>query len=178
MSQTTVEHVRPAGANTREKVRARLAAIAEMPVRELQDLYYDLHGRATPSRNRSWLIKRLSYKTQELLTGRTLSDAARQKIRELAKDEEVRVRQTHVPLPSAPTKGRDPRLPPAGTRIRRAHGGEVHVITVLEVGFEYAGRHYRSLSTIAREVTGTSWNGFLWAGLTKRKKRDTKGESE
>ncbi|MEQ8719624.1 MAG: DUF2924 domain-containing protein [Sandaracinaceae bacterium] len=75
------------------------------------------------------------------------------------------------PLPEPPTKPRDPRLPPVGTVIRRGHKGEVHEITVLDDGFEYEGRHYTSLSTIAREVTGTSWNGFLWAGLTKRKKR-------
>ena len=66
---------------------------------------------------------------------------------------------------------RDPRLPPVGTVIHREHDGVVHEIRVLKDGFEYQGRHYTSLSTIAREVTGTSWNGFLWAGLTQRKKR-------
>jgi hypothetical protein len=58
-----------------------------------------------------------------------------------------------------------------GTVIHREHDGVVHEIRVLKDGFEYQGRHYTSLSTIAREVTGTSWNGFLWAGLTTRKKR-------
>ena len=58
------------------------------------------------------------------------------------------------PLPEPPAKGRDPRLPPVGTVIHRAHKGEVHEITVLDDGLEYEGRHYTSLSTIAREVTG------------------------
>ena len=66
---------------------------------------------------------------------------------------------------------------PGQFRVRRheagEHDGVVHEIRVLKDGFEYEARHYTSLSTIAREVTGTSWNGFLWAGLTTRKKRST-----
>lgn len=58
-----------------------------------------------------------------------------------------------------------------GTVIHREHDSVVHEIRVLKDGFEYQGRHYTSLSTIAREVTGTSWNGFLWAGLCRRKAR-------
>lgn len=58
-----------------------------------------------------------------------------------------------------------------GTVIHREHDGVVHEIRVLNDGFEYQGRHYTSLSTIAREVTGTSWNGFLFFGLCSRKAR-------
>lgn len=133
----------------------------------------DLHGRATRARNRPWLIKRLSYRTQELMTGLSLSAEAEQRIADLGEDEPVRLREEEdpPPLPEPAAKPRDPRLPPVGTIIRRARKGEVHEITVLDDGFECEGRHYTSLSTIAREVTGTSWNGFLGAGLTKRKKR-------
>jgi hypothetical protein len=73
--------------------------------------------------------------------------------------------------PPRTSRPRDPRLPPVGTVIHREHDGVVHEIRALKDGFEYQGRHYTSLSTIAREITGTSWNGFLWAGLTRRKKR-------
>ena len=73
--------------------------------------------------------------------------------------------------PEPPAKPRDPRLPPVGTVIHRAHKGEVHEITVLEDGFEYGGAHYRSLSRIAKVVTGTSWNGFLWMNSKARLKR-------
>lgn len=163
-------------------LRSRLAEIQAMPVSELQDLYYDLHGRATRARNRPWLIKRLSYKTQELVTGLTLTAEAERRIADLGEDEPVRLRDPGdaPPLPEPQVEPRDPRLPPAGTIIRRAHQGAVHEIHVLANGFEYEGRHYTSLSTIAREVTGTSWNGFLWAGLVKRKKRKraSAGEAE
>ncbi len=181
MSRSNVEQARPAGAEAQQRLRERLAEIQAMPVSELQDLYYDLHGRATRARNRPWLIKRLSYKTQELVTGLTLSAEAEQRIADLGEDEPVRLRDpSDAPLPEPASKKRDPRLPPAGTIIRRAHQGEVHEVHVLADGFEYEGRHYTSLSTIAREVTGTSWNGFLWAGLVKRKKRKraSAGEAE
>lgn len=107
------------------------------------------------------------------MTGLSLSAEAEQRIADLGEDEPVRLREEGdpPPLPEPAAKPRDPRLPPVGTIIRRARKGEVHEITVLDDGFECEGRHYTSLSTIAREVTGTSWNGCLGAGLTKRKKR-------
>jgi hypothetical protein len=67
------------------------------------------------------------------------------------------------------TKARDPRLPAPGCILRRAHGGVEHEVSVHESDFEYRGQRYRSLSKIAREITGTAWNGLLFFGLTIRK---------
>ena len=55
--------------------------------------------------------------------------------------------------------------PIAGTRLIREWQRVEHTATVLEDGFEYQGRRYKSLSAIARAVTGTRWNGPLWFGL-------------
>ena len=55
--------------------------------------------------------------------------------------------------------------PMAGTRLIREWQGVEHTATVLDDGFEYQGRKYKSLSAIARAVTGTRWNGPLWFGL-------------
>ncbi len=55
--------------------------------------------------------------------------------------------------------------PLAGTRLVREHGGVEHVVTVLVDGFEWEGRPYRSLSAIARAITGTRWNGWTFFGL-------------
>ena len=99
-------------------------------------------------------------------------------IAELAEGQEVRIRPATppepLPEPEPVDPKRDPRLPPVGTVIRREHEGVVHEIRVLKDGFDYQARHYASLSTIAREITGTSWNGFLWAGLAQRKTRAAK----
>ena len=65
---------------------------------------------------------------------------------------------------------RDPRLPKVGTVLRKTHRGIEHEITVLADGFEWNGQTYRSLSKIANEITGTTWNGFLWLGLVERAK--------
>lgn len=60
---------------------------------------------------------------------------------------------------------RDRRLPLPGTLLVREYKGQSVVVKVLDEGFEYEGRRHKSLSTIAREVTGTKWNGFLFFGL-------------
>jgi hypothetical protein len=53
--------------------------------------------------------------------------------------------------------------PISGTRLMRAHQGVEHVVTVLSDGFEYAGRPYQPLSAIARAITGTRWNGWVFS---------------
>ena len=58
--------------------------------------------------------------------------------------------------------------PIAGTRLVREYQGVEHVVTVLADGFEYEGRPYRSLSAIARAITGTRWNGWTFFGLRGR----------
>ena len=55
--------------------------------------------------------------------------------------------------------------PIAGTRLVREQRGVEHTVTVLSEGFEFEGRPYRSLSAIARHITGTRWNGWTFFGL-------------
>ncbi|ACY13230.1 putative bacteriophage related protein [Haliangium ochraceum DSM 14365] len=144
-----------------------IAALRKLSVGELQERYRALFGRESRSRNRGWLLKRLAYRMQELRHG-GLSREAREHARELAKDTHLRARlPSDFELPrKAPQKHvRDPRLPAVGTALRKEHGGELHEVAVLADGFEYRGRRYRSLSGIARAITGTSWNGYAWFGL-------------
>ena len=70
---------------------------------------------------------------------------------------------------SPPQPQRDARLPASGSLLtRRLHDRQI-VLKVLAEGFEFESRHYRSLSAIAREVTGTRWNGLLFFGLAERR---------
>ncbi len=62
-------------------------------------------------------------------------------------------------------RAQEPPLAKAGTRLLREHAGVAHVVTVLADGFEWEGRPYRSLSAIARAITGTRWNGWAFFGL-------------
>ena len=59
--------------------------------------------------------------------------------------------------------------PIAGTRLVREYQGVEHVVTVLADGFEWQGRPYRSLSAIARAITGTRWNGWTFFGLKNQR---------
>ena len=59
--------------------------------------------------------------------------------------------------------------PIAGTRLIREYQGVEHTVTVLHDGFEWEGRPYRSLSAIARAITGTRWNGWMFFGLKNQR---------
>ncbi len=152
----------------------KFEALQQMKASQLQDLYFDLFDRPTPSRNRAWLVRRLIYRIQEQESGFALGQEAQERINELSQNAVL----GHRKLGAVPKKekapkvekARDPRLPPAGTTIVRLHQGVEHRIEVLDQGFNYLDRTYKSLSQIAKEVTGTRWNGFIWAGLGKTKK--------
>ena len=67
----------------------------------------------------------------------------------------------------------DPRNPVVGTRLVREWDGAEHTVTVLRDGYEWQCRKFRSLSAVARAITGTNWNGFRFFGM-REKKRDNR----
>jgi hypothetical protein len=60
--------------------------------------------------------------------------------------------------------------PIAGTQLIREYQGVEHCVTVRDEDFDYQGRPYKSLSAIARAITGTRWNGWLFFGLKNRRR--------
>ena len=139
-----------------DSVLAQLAALPEKTLPELKQLWRDLYDREPPSGNKPFLIKRLAYRIQELAYGE-LSARAEAKLNVLIEEEDRRVK-------GLPSLRKDDR-PIAGTRLIREWQGVEHVVAVLAEGFEYEGCKYRSLSAIARAITGTRWNGPLFWGL-------------
>jgi Protein of unknown function (DUF2924) len=77
----------------------------------------------------------------------------------------------HDESPSAGPRRRPVRLPPPGCMIRRTYQGRQITVRVLEKGFEHDGQRYRSLSAIAFAVTGAKWNGNLFFGFVRQRKR-------
>jgi hypothetical protein len=146
-------------------VAADLAALQRMTGPELADRYVALYGCAPRSRNRDFLRKRLAWRIQELAEG-GLSERTLARIEELGAEAWASWRRSSragKPQPATtPTRSLDPRLPAVGTVIARAHGGTEHRVTVVDGGFSYQGERYRSLSKIARVITGTPWNGYLF----------------
>ena len=145
-------------------VLAQLAALPSKTTPELKQLWRDLFDREPPPYNKPFLVKRLAYRIQELAYG-GLSARAEAKLDRLIADEEARLNGK-----LAKRKGD---RPIAGTRLIREWQGVEHTATVLDDGFEYQGRRYKSLSAIARAITGTRWNGPLWFG--RRNPRSAKG---
>lgn len=86
----------------------------------------------------------------------------------------VKGRAKVAPTPKAPApkdvtpRARDPRLPRPGTVLTRTFNGKEIKVEVLDAGFRYDGKTWRSLSAIAKTVSGTSWNGFLFFNLQER----------
>ena len=135
---------------------AQVAALPGKSTAELKQLWRDLYDREPPPYNKPFLVKRLAYRIQELAYG-GLSARAEAKLKELIEEEDRRVRG------KLPLRKGDSLI--VGTRLIRAWQGVEHTATVLGDGFEYQGRRYKSLSAIARAITGTRWNGPLFWGL-------------
>ncbi len=160
-----------------------LHRIQRLSVSELQIEWSTLHnGEECRSRNRAYLVKRLCWRVQELAHG-GLSAHAKEKIDQLAPDIFARTRTPREALDAAVAANqravvetdsrsrRDPRLPSPGSVLtRQYHGREIRVLT-LDDGFEWNGQHFRSLSAVARAVTGAKWNGRLFFNLTTRKRK-------
>jgi hypothetical protein len=155
---------RQAAANTSRE----LAALDKMSVGELAEKFREVFGEPTRTRNKEYLRKRIAWRIQERAEG-GLSSRALERIEQLAPEAPVRwrapvARKDGVSAPVVPiaSAARDPRLPPIGSVITRLHNGVEHKVTVLADGFEHQGKQHRSLSKIARLITGTPWNGFLF----------------
>lgn len=158
-----------AEARAMRELAQELAGLERMGLRELQARYCEILGEEPRSRNLVFLRKKLAFRIQERMEG-GLSPRAQALITELApaelplKSGRVRkVEPSKEPKPVAEkAKIRDPRLPAPGTVLIREYQHFAHEVEVLEEGFRYRGRSYASLSTIAKEITGTAWNGFLF----------------
>jgi len=148
-----------------------LAALERMTASELRDRYAAVFGEPAVSGNRAWLARRVGWRMQALAEG-DLSARARARAAELARDADLRLSapkkqlepiSTATPIPAV----LDPRLPGVGTVLTRRYKGAEVRVKIAADGFEYAGERYGSLSAVAKAVTGTHTNGFLFFRLTR-----------
>jgi hypothetical protein len=157
-----------------------VAALERLSVGQLRQRFAELFGETTAASNRTWLIKRIAWRLQALAEG-DLSERARRRAAELARDADLRLNPppskatTTTPPPepvSVPTPV-DHRLPPPGTILTRPYKGQLVQVQVLTEGFAYAGRVYPSLSAVAKAVTGSHTNGFLFFRNTLNHSKET-----
>jgi len=140
------------------EVLARIVALKSVPIDELKRNWRELFTTEPPAYNRRFLENRLAYRIQELAYG-GLKASTVKRLEELGEQLDggnPRVRSRRV----------DHR-PVAGTKLIREWQGNSYEVTVQVLDFEFQGRPYKSLSHIAREITGTIWNGWAFFGLKK-----------
>jgi hypothetical protein len=147
-------------------------------VPELRCKYAELFGEEARSHHKSHLIRRIAWRMQALAEGDLpeRSRHIRERASEIANDADLRTRApapgtstatkatsrattTHIDVPA------DARLPMPGALLTRQYRGRTIHVRVLRNGFDHEGTVYRSLSAVARAITGAHWNGYLFFGL-------------
>jgi hypothetical protein len=138
-----------------DSIAARVAALPKTPTPELKQMWRELYDKEPPGFSRNYLISRLAYRIQELAYG-GLKPATRAKLDALADA-----------LDQKAARKRVVNRPVVGTQLIREWRGVEQRVTVLADGFEWEGRRYKSLSAVARAITGTRWNGWSFFGLKR-----------
>jgi hypothetical protein len=159
----------PGGAATADVVTARLQTLEQMDYAALRSEWRRLYRAPAPSRvARDLLMLGVAWKIQEQAHG-GLNAATKRRLADLAKSME---RDGDV------TRNRVARLKP-GAKLVREWRGNTHTVTVIDEGFEWKGRHWRSLSAIAGEITGVHWSGPRFFGLNGKAGRqsDTRADA-
>ena len=144
---------------THDPIPARLAALKTATTAELKAQWRDLFDSEPPPFNRRYLESRLAYRIQELAYGGLKPETVR-RLERLGEELDGGDRKK--------SRIRADTMPIAGTRLIREWQGVEHVVTVTADGFEWQGRPYKSLSAIARAITGTRRNGWVFFGLKRQ----------
>jgi hypothetical protein len=146
---------------THEPILTRLAALKAMSVNELKTEWQAMFDAPAPNNSRTFLESRLAYRIQELTYGGP--DKQTRRLLDLLANEVEGTLTRKAQIA-------DPRNPVVGTKLIREWDGIAHTVTVLKEGFDWGGKRYKSLSAVARAITGTRWNGYRFFGLRERKR--------
>ena len=143
-----------------DTIIARIASLKTTSTPDLKTMWRALFKTEPPPYNRRFLESRLAYRIQELAYGGLKPETVKrlEALGEQFDGGNITVRRI-----------RADDKPMAGTRLIREHQGVEHTVTVLKDGYEWQGRPYQSLSAIARAITGTRWNGWVFFGLKNRR---------
>jgi hypothetical protein len=138
-------------------VSDRLAVLAEFSLADLRLEWRRLYRADPPRLSRDIVIRAIGYRLQEIAHGGA-SKVTQRRLSTLAAEFETG--GTIAPPPG-------PKIKP-GSRLVREWHGRTHTVSVTDDGLEFQGKTYRSLTRIARDITGAQWSGPRFFGLTKR----------
>jgi len=149
----------------------KIIELKNMPLDKLKEKYKEIFdGGKIPSNNKVYLWRKISYRIQEQEYG-GITVKTQSKIQQLIQQYDPINNKTLRPNnmsenhPKKSKLSRDKRLPIPGTVIAKEYKGIKLQVKILESGFEYNNKIYKSLTAIAREVTGAHWNGYLFFNL-------------
>jgi hypothetical protein len=158
-------------------VAKEVATLRHMTVSELRDRYNEVFGEDTNARNKQWLIKRIAWKVQANAEG-DISERARRLAHQIAMETDIRTSLPRVKRPAITetletastmiSPPPDTRVPLPGANIVKTYKCRSIQVRVRRDSFEFEGTNYKSLTAIARLVTGQkNINGFHFFGLRK-----------
>ncbi len=148
-------------------IAQRIRELQDMTTAQLAEHYEDVFGQPPRVRNKAFLRRRVAWKLQELEFG-GLSEPAKARLDDL-------IAQIDLPLGDPGPRRersvhrRETKAPLVGTTLVRNWRDQEIRVEVRANGFEWDGTLYRSLSAVAKAITGSTWNGRLFFGLTKRR---------
>jgi len=157
-------------------VAKEAAALQRLTMQELRSRFAEVFGEQTWANNKPWMIKRIIWRLQAMAEG-GLSERARQRAAELANDADLRLSPPKsMATIAAPDRTvtqaadfeHDSRLPLPGAVLTRNYKGQTLQVKVLPHGFEYDGELFKSLSAVAKKITGSHCNGYLFFRLNKQ----------
>lgn len=161
----------------------KVKELGKLTVPQLTQRYAEVFGEPTRTNHKRYLIKRIVWRMQALEQG-GLSERAMRRAAELADDSELRLTaprareaQSGPVVTAAFDAGRSADFPKPGAVLRREYKGRTILVKVLPRGFEYEGEVYRSLTAVARYITGAHWNGVNFFGLPSSKRRAREREA-
>jgi hypothetical protein len=143
--------------NTTASMAMKIANLSELPMPELWSLWDEYFPHRPVKTSRDYLQGRIAFKMQEAVYG-GLSELTRNRLIQIGSSQSTIKARVSNP---------DNQLLP-GTVLIREHDNQEHRVTVTPSGtFEYQGKQYKSLSAVARHITGTQWNGPVFFGVKK-----------
>ena len=146
----------------KKTILKQLAELESLPTKELRFRWKILNGQDPPRFNRQFLIKRLAYRIQEIAYG-GLDEHTKTRMDSLLEDEGYNEFGRKFRKPARRVNERS--IVPGTVLVREWQGERHEVIAMDDGGFEHRGMPYRSLSAVARKITGTNWNGPAFFGL-------------
>ena len=149
----------------RDALPAEIAGLSKASTKDLREGWKAMFGKApSPDIRRSFLTRAIAYRLQEEAFG-GLKPSTQRLLAEFAHDG-----ANGSAFAAAPS-----RIVQPGVVLVREWRGTSHQVSVLEKGFSFGGKRYRSLSEVAREITGTRWSGPLFFGLKRSQEESRDG---